>query len=70
VQTFIFNKNVRFFVLLEAVDDGAFLENTHNVATLTNRLEAKALPVCFIETLGTDYPLKQCHVPKHGNLKF
>lgn len=41
---------------------GAFLENTHNIATLANRLEAKAL--CFVETLRTDYPLKQCHVPK------
>jgi hypothetical protein len=49
-------------VPLEAVEDGAFLEITHNVATLANRLVAKAL--CFIETVGTDYPLKQCHVPK------
>jgi len=38
-----------------------FLENTRNVATLANRLEAKVL--CFIETVGTDYQLKQCHVP-------
>jgi len=51
-------------VFLEAVENGAFLENTHNVATLTNRIEAKTLHECFIETMGTDYPLKQCHVPK------
>ena len=61
MQTLIFNKKCAIFILLEAVEDGAFLENTHNFATLANRLEAKAL--CIIETLRTDYSLQQCHVP-------
>jgi hypothetical protein len=55
-------------VLLEAVEDGAFLENTHNFATLANCREAKAL--CFIETVGTDYQLKRCHVPKEWKHKI